>query len=151
MRYVHKQDRGASGAAVTIELFVYRRAQLRRFKFGVTEVPGRRRGPFRTTLAESLLSREKKSKRIKLRRIESLILGLLMGLQKRCRREMLLEYFGEAFDPIRCRDGRSPCDNCRRVPDPNEWRTRNFDEEDEQGEDEDYDEERGADKSDDDF
>jgi hypothetical protein len=46
------------------------------------------------------------------------------GLQVQCRRKMLLEYFGESFDPVNCRDGRSPCDNCRKGGNTAGWRTR---------------------------
>ncbi|XP_010546760.1 PREDICTED: ATP-dependent DNA helicase Q-like 1 isoform X2 [Tarenaya hassleriana] len=33
-------------------------------------------------------------------------------LKAECRRQMLLEYFGESFDRNMCRNGSSPCDNC---------------------------------------
>eukprot|EP00897_Mesotaenium_endlicherianum_P003495 jgi/Mesen1/3173/ME000184S02238 len=34
--------------------------------------------------------------------------------QSRCRRQMLLEHFEEHIDRKKCREGPSPCDNCRR-------------------------------------
>jgi bloom syndrome protein len=33
-------------------------------------------------------------------------------LQTECRRQALLEHFGEKYNRQRCRDGPSPCDNC---------------------------------------
>lgn len=33
-------------------------------------------------------------------------------LQDECRRQALLEHFGESFDPSACRNGSSACDNC---------------------------------------
>ncbi len=30
-----------------------------------------------------------------------------------CRRSVQLQYFGEVFDAINCRNGENPCDNCK--------------------------------------
>jgi ATP-dependent DNA helicase Q1 len=34
------------------------------------------------------------------------------ALKTECRRQALLQHFGEQYDRRRCRDGPSPCDNC---------------------------------------
>ncbi|GFP80332.1 ATP-dependent DNA helicase q-like 1 [Phtheirospermum japonicum] len=37
-------------------------------------------------------------------------------LKDECRRQALLEHFGELFDRIACKNGSSPCDNCLKLP-----------------------------------
>ncbi|KAL3620645.1 ATP-dependent DNA helicase Q-like 1 [Castilleja foliolosa] len=37
-------------------------------------------------------------------------------LKDECRRQALLEHFGESLDRIACKNGSSPCDNCLKLP-----------------------------------
>lgn len=39
----------------------------------------------------------------------------LKNNQSECRRQALLEHFGENFNRTKCREGRSPCDNCLKM------------------------------------
>ncbi|GER49479.1 ATP-dependent DNA helicase [Striga asiatica] len=36
-------------------------------------------------------------------------------LKDKCRRQALLEHFGESFDQVACKNGSSPCDNCLKL------------------------------------
>lgn len=41
--------------------------------------------------------------------------GFVKNNQNECRRQALLEHFGENFNRTKCKEGPSPCDNCLKM------------------------------------